>query len=57
MKNSPLKQSVLFMAVLFTGFGLSACQTGKNAGKGSKCEECADCAKPASGSAKHAGSK
>jgi len=57
MKTSSLKQTVLFSFALTILLGLGACQTGKNAGRSSKCESCSDCEKSDETGAKRAGSK
>jgi hypothetical protein len=57
MKNSSLKQALLFSAALTVFVGLGACQSGKNSGWGSKCEACSDCEKSDKTGPKRAGSK
>jgi hypothetical protein len=57
MKNSSLKQALLFSAALTVLVGLGACQSGKNSGRGSKCEACSDCEKSDETGPKRAGSK
>jgi hypothetical protein len=57
MKNTALKQALLLIATFTILFGLGACQSAKNAGQGGKCEDCADCEKPAGAGAKKPSSK
>jgi hypothetical protein len=57
MKNSALKQALLFSIAFTVLLGLGACKTVKNGAAGSMCQECSDCEKPAGAGAKRPSAK